>query len=357
MTELKQTPLNDQHIALGARMVPFAGYSMPVQYDGIIAEHMAVREDVGVFDISHMGQVFVSADSTEAAAAWLDGLLTNNVASLKPGEGQYTFLLNEAGGVIDDLIVARMNNGSYFLVVNAARSEEDVAWLRDHLVDGISLDDRSGDYAGLAVQGPNSAAAFATMFPEATLPERFCISTPNDDDLIISRTGYTGEDGFELFCLSADAGAWWQACLEAGAEPCGLGCRDTLRLEKCYPLNGNDLDRERTPLQAGMKFAVDPAKPEFIGRAKIADQLENGLPDRLAAIKQTKKSPPPRAGYNVLVGDECVGTICSGGQSPVLKAGISMAYLKTGHHKIGTTVDVEIRGKRYPAEVVRKPFV
>ena len=361
MDELRRSPLHDTHVQLGARMVPFAGWEMPVQYEGIIPENRAVRHKLGVFDISHMGQLFVSSDTVGTAADWLDSILTNNAAKLEIGQGQYTLLLNETGGVIDDLIVYRQSDTDYFLVVNASMVDEDVRWMQTKLpASGVSLMNRSSDFAGLAVQGPEAVAAFQTMSSEsAQLPERFCMSTITtpDGDVIICRTGYTGEDGFELFCPTAAGPHWWQRCIDAGATPAGLGARDSLRLEKCYPLNGNDLAPDRTPLEAGLSFAVDLHKPNFVGRETLVRQKTKGLHRRLVAIKQSGKSPPPRPGYSVYSGDEEVGTLSSGGVSPNLGCGISMAYITTGHNKIGTALDVEIRGKRFPAEVVKKPFI
>ena len=361
MDDLRRSPLHDIHVQLGARMVPFAGWDMPVQYKGIIAENKAVRGKLGVFDISHMGQVFVSSDTADVASAWLDSILTNNVAKLKIGHGQYTLLLNETGGVIDDLIVYRQTDTDYFLVVNASMVEEDVRWMQEKLpASDVVLTNCSDDFAGLAVQGPEAVTAFQSMFDGAgQLPERFCMSTIATDngDVIICRTGYTGEDGFELFCASATGPRWWQRCIDAGATPAGLGARDSLRLEKCYPLNGNDLAPDRTPLEAGLAFAVDLHKPDFIGRETLIRQKTKGLHRRLVALKQTNKSPPPRPGYVVFSGDEEVGTLSSGGVSPSLGCGISMAYITSGHNKIGTVLEVEIRGKIFPAEVVRKPFI
>ncbi|MDG1896294.1 MAG: glycine cleavage system aminomethyltransferase GcvT [Fuerstiella sp.] len=361
MDDLRRSPLHDTHVQLGARMVPFAGWEMPVQYEGIIPENRAVRQKLGVFDISHMGQLFVSSDKTGVAADWLDSILTNNVAKLDVGQGQYTLLLNETGGVIDDLIVYRQSDTEYFLVVNASKVDEDVSWMQTKLpASGVSLTNRSDEFAGLAVQGPEAVTAFQAMFGKSQqLPERFCMSTITTDNgnVIICRTGYTGEDGFELFCPTAAGSHWWQQCIDAGATPAGLGARDSLRLEKCYPLNGNDLAPDRTPLEAGLAFAVDLHKPEFVGRETLVRQKTKGLHRRLVAIKQTEKSPPPRPGYSVLSGDQEVGTLSSGGVSPNLGCGISMAYITSGHNKIGTALDVEIRGKRFPAEVVRKPFI
>ncbi|APZ90571.1 glycine cleavage system aminomethyltransferase GcvT [Fuerstiella marisgermanici] len=357
----RQSPLHEVHVAAGARMVPFAGWEMPVQYEGIMPEHKAVREFLGVFDISHMGLLAVASSEPEVSTKWLDGLLTNNVASLEVGQGQYTMLLNETGGVIDDLIVYSKGCSEYYLVVNASKTAEDYQWMLDHQPEsGIMFADVSGSYAGLAVQGPDTVAAFARLFgDDVTIPERFYmaeISTPHGD-VLVCRTGYTGEDGFELFCKASDGPDWWQRCLDAGAKACGLGARDSLRLEKCYPLNGNDLSPERSPLEAGLGFAVDLHKDSFIGRDTLLRQKTKGLHRRLVAIKQTQKSPPPRPGYAVYAGDEQVGTLTSGGMSPSLGVGISLAYLSIDHAKVGTPLHLEIRGKRFAAEVVKKPFL
>lgn len=356
----RRSPLHDEHLSLKARMVPFAGWEMPVQYDGIMPENKAVRSALGVFDISHMGQFRVTSLGEGQAEQWLDSLLTNRVAKLQNGDGQYTMLLNEAGGVIDDLIVYRMTANEYFLVVNAARVDEDFAWMSKRLVDGIVLNDESDDFAAMAIQGPQTVEVCRQLFPgNASLPERFCIATLSTDigDVIVCRTGYTGEDGIELFCPVGEGAIWWKRFLEAGAAPCGLGARDSLRLEKCYPLNGSDLDADHTPLQAGLGFAVDLSKDQFVGKPVLDEQKANGMPSRLVALRQTGKCPPPRPGYDVYAGDEKVGTLSSGGMSPTLSCGISMAYVTTGHHKVGTVLDVEIRGKRYPADIIKKPFV
>lgn len=359
--QLNQSPLAECHNAAGARMVPFAGWEMPVQYEGIIPENLAVRTNLGVFDISHMGQLVVGSDEPDLAADWLNGVLTNDVRSLGIGQGQYTFLLNDRGGVIDDLIIYRAAHSEYFLVVNASRVAEDFEWLKSHLPNaGLMLANRSEQFAGLALQGPNTPSAFRSLFgSEQELPERFCMSIipSRDGDVIVCRTGYTGEDGVELFCPSGVGPTWWQKCLGAGAVPCGLGARDSLRLEKCYPLNGNDLSKDRTPLEAGMGFAVDLHKASFPGREALLRQRTKGLQERLAAIRQTAKSPPPRPGYKVYVGEEQIGSLCSGGMSPNLKCGIGLAYLNAAFCTSGTAVELEIRGKRYPAEIVKKPFV
>lgn len=354
--DLKQTPLLAAHEALGARIVPFAGWNMPVQYDGIMAEHKAVRESVGVFDISHMGQFVVWGDD---ASNWLNSLLTNNISKLGVGEGQYTLMLNERGGVIDDLIVYRTGEAEFFLVVNASKIEEDFVWMSTRLKSGVELANLSGDYAGLAVQGPNSAEAFAKMTGGWQLPARFSIAVFEDEDAIVCRTGYTGEDGFEFFCPVEEAEAWWKKTIDSGAKPCGLGARDSLRLEKCYPLNGSDLSPDHTPLEAGLGFFVDLDCDDFVGRNVLTQQKADGPPRRLVAIKMTEKSPPPRHGYAIFAedGQQLLGELTSGGLSPSLGAGIGMGYVPNGSHQAGTQVKIEVRGRQFGAEIVKKPFV
>lgn len=350
---LKSSPLEAVHTALGARLVPFAGWNMPVQYASIIKEHNAVRENVGIFDISHMGQFFVDGPG---ACAWLNRMLTNNAAKLAPGDGQYTILLNESGGVIDDLILYRTGDTSYFLVVNAAKIDEDHAWLTAHQAEDAILRDESASWAGMAVQGPNASATFASAYPGETLPARNGIATIAGG-CIVCRTGYTGEDGFEFFCPAADAAIHWEKLTTAGAIPCGLGARDTLRLEMCYPLNGNDLSPERTPVEAGLGFFCDVEKGAFIGSEIIARQKADGPEVKLAAIQYTEKGAPPRSHYPVLDSDHNeLGELASGALSPTLGIGIAMAYLPASLAKIGTQLFVDVRGRHFPAKVVKKPF-
>ncbi|HTG52527.1 MAG TPA: glycine cleavage system aminomethyltransferase GcvT, partial [Candidatus Tectomicrobia bacterium] len=268
----RKTPLYDEHMRLGAKMVPFAGWLMPVQYTSIVEEHRAVRNNVGVFDISHMGQFIVEGAN---ARDWLNTMLTNNVEKLDVRMGQYTFLLNDRGGIIDDLIVYRIDEQKYLLVVNAACADEDFAWLQVHLTQGRSciLTSRSANFGALAIQGSQTTALFHALFgKEIELPTRnHIIDVPFDTTAAsVARTGYTGEDGIEVFFPANGAVKFWSAVLEQGKtlgiKPCGLGARDTLRLEMCYPLNGSDLSPKRNPIEAGLGFFVDLAKPEFVGR-------------------------------------------------------------------------------------------
>jgi aminomethyltransferase len=352
--DVLHSPLEEAHIALGARLIPFGGWAMPVQYSSILTEHAAVREKAGIFDISHMGQVFVSGGNH---VSWLDRLLTNNLSKLSPGEGQYTLMLNKRGGVIDDLIAYRISETETLLVVNASMIPEDVAWLEKHIEPGISLRNESEAWAGLAIQGPEAAGIFATLFPGEALPARNGISRAASG-VIVCRTGYTGEDGYEFFCPAAEGSAWFMKFIEAGTAPCGLGARDTLRLEMCYPLNGNDLSPERSPIEAGLGFFCDLRKPEFIGRATLISQKENGTEVRLTAIELTEKGPPPRPHYSVLSADgETLGELSSGVLSPTLGKGIAMAYLPAAFSKIGTPLLIDVRGRQFKSVTVKKPFL
>ena len=338
-------------------MVPFAGWNMPVQYKGITGEHLAVRHSCGIFDISHMGVFVVSGPG---AGTWLNGLLTNNTNRLGIGQGQYTLMLNDQGGVIDDLILYRTAADAWFLVVNASKIDEDLAWMRSRLTTGVSLENASAIYAGLAVQGPQATAIYQEVAgAHQELPERNGIASfysLRGGNCLVCRTGYTGEDGFEFFCEADEAVFWWDEFVGHGATPAGLGARDTLRLEMGYPLNGNDLSPDRTPLEAGLGFFVDMEKPAFTGRDVLMDQKANGLPSKLTGIRLVEKGPPLRAHYHVFCAGHPVGELCSGGISPSLGIGIAMAYLPPALSTPGSLVEIEIRGKRHLAETIRKPF-
>ena len=357
---LKQTPLHTEHVALGARMVDFGGWSMPVQYRGILDEHHAVRSGLGVFDISHMGQFFARGAE---ARGWLNRLLTNNVERLAVGECQYTFLLNERGGVIDDLIVYRIGETDWLLVVNAAKIVEDFAWMQARVEPEIAFENASEVWSGFAVQGPRAAQLFDAFFDgRHSRPARNEILAVEIDGFpyYIARTGYTGEDGFEVFCSSERAVKSWRDILRKGESfnitPCGLGARDTLRLEMCYPLNGSDLSPETTPLEAGLGIFVDLQKPDFIGKAALDQQKRDGVKRRLVPFKMQGATPPPRAHYPVYSGGVPIAETTSGSLSPTLKVGIGMAYVPTEHARIGEDLEIEIRGRRYPAKVEKKPL-
>jgi aminomethyltransferase len=361
-TTLLRTPLYESHVALGGKVIPFAGWEMPVHYTGIVQEHQAVRKAVGMFDISHMGQFVVSGPG---ALAFLNRALTNDVSKLGIGQGQYTILLNDMGGVIDDLILYRSSSAEFFLVVNASKIGEDWLQFQNLLTetDEVQMVNLSATTAGLAIQGPKSRAVFDRVFgQEATFPSHnsLFISSCEAGFMWLCGTGYTGEEGFEFFMPAATATAWWDKILaavrEEGGQPCGLGARDTLRLEMGYPLNGNDLFPDKTPLQAGLGFFVAMDKGEFTGKAALVTQKATGLPSKLAAFKMIGSAPPPRPHYLVSYHRAIVGEVASGTQSPSLGVGIGMAYLPLEAAKVGTQIEIEIRGRKFPAAVVKKPF-
>lgn len=352
-TGQKRTALYDEHVKLGAKMVPFAGWEMPVQYTSIVEEHQAVRSNIGMFDISHMGQLIASGSG---AGDWLNTMLTNNIRRLDIGQGQYTFLLNGRGGVIDDLIVYRIEKETFLLVVNASCTDEDFEWLDGHRWNNIHLGDRSTHFGGVAIQGPRVPNLFVN------LPVRNQIVDVELEGIPVSmaRTGYTGEDGVEVFFSAKDAVKFWNMILEIGRKlgikPCGLGARDTLRLEMCYPLNGSDLSPDRNPIEAGLSVFVDLTKLHFIGRDSLLNMKMNAPGEKLVPFRMKEKGPPPRPHYAVFEDSERIGEVTSGTLSPSLHWGIGMAYVLAPHAKIGAEIEIEIRGQRFPATIEKKPF-
>ncbi|PYK66581.1 MAG: glycine cleavage system aminomethyltransferase GcvT [Verrucomicrobia bacterium] len=371
----KKTPLYEEHVRLGAKMVPFGGWLMPVQYTSIVEEHQTVRNNIGIFDISHMGQLIVEG---VGAREWLNAMLTNNVDKLDIGRGQYTFLLNESGGIIDDLIIYRIGEQKFLLVVNAARTEEDSAWLQKHLKEERSpdrpggglkiaapceIDNRSADFGAVAIQGPRIAELFHALFGAGInlLPRNSIANFRFDGTTVsVARTGYTGEDGIEVFFRAPDAVKFWDAALEKGRpfgiKPSGLGARDTLRLEMCYPLNGSDLSPKRNPIEAGLGFFVDLTKSNFIGRDVLLETKEKGPREKLVPFRMKEKGPPPRPHYAVFENGERIGEVTSGTLSPSLNWGVGMAYVSTARAKIGAQIDIEIRGQKFPAIIEKKPL-
>lgn len=341
-------------------MVPFGGWDMPVSYaTGILTEHRAVRQAAGVFDISHMGQFFVR---NAGAKAWLNSVFSNQLDKIGPGQSQYGFLLNEKGGVIDDLIIYQFGDEQFLVVVNAAKIDEDLAWLQQHLAPGVKLENLSDECAALALQGPKAEAIYRDFFGAgAEPPARLGVQVieRNGASFYVARTGYTGEDGFEFF-FPADIAESVLRELSAvgqphGLIPAGLGSRDSLRLEVCYPLNGSDLSPERTPLEAALSIFCALDK-EFIGVGALRAQKAAGVKERQAALRMTEKGPPPRSHYGVFQGDTQVGELSSGGLSPCLECGIGLAYLPVELTKPGTVLSIDIRGKRYAAVVEKKPL-
>jgi aminomethyltransferase len=313
-----------------------------------------------MFDISHMGQFIAEGGD---ARGWLNRMLTNNVEKLEIGTGQYTFLLNDRGGIIDDLIVYRTDDKKFLLVVNASRVDEDFAWLDQHRPADVRLQNRSADFGGVAIQGPRVAELFRLLAGESfELPPRNHIVDHNINGVPVSiaRTGYTGEDGVEVFFPNEQAVAFWNFVLEKGSvvglKPAGLGARDTLRLEMCYPLNGSDLSPERNPIEAGLGFFVDLNKSEFMGREVLARAKAEGPAQRLVAFRMEGKGPPPRPHYGVFADGTRVGEVSSGTLSPSLNYGIGMAYLTPAHAKPGTKIEIEIRGQKFPAQIEKKPL-
>jgi aminomethyltransferase len=370
---LKRTPLFTAHQKLGGKLVEFGGWEMPVQYTSIMDEHLAVRKAAGIFDISHMGEVTVSG---AGAAEFLNSVLTNDIRKLAPGEGQYTLMCNERGGVIDDLYAYRLSGEVFFLVINASRIEPDVAWLQAQAAhfprrNELRLTDASHNYAAVAVQGPRVKEFIDACIPgdssSAMRVGRVTELKKNQiagfhfeqGGLLVSRTGYTGEDGFEIVGSDEAIRHVWDALLIAGhafgIKPCGLGARDTLRTEVCYPLYGHELDEQTTPIEAGLGFFVALDKGEFNGRPVLAEQKTNGTKKRLVAFKMVGKSAPPRPHYPIWVNGANAGVVTSGTQSPSLNLGIGLGYVPTEFAKPGAEIEIEIRGKRFAAVVVPKP--
>jgi aminomethyltransferase len=341
---LQQTPLHDRHVALGARMVPFAGWEMPVQYDGVIQEHRAVRTDAGVFDVSHMGEIEVEGPR---ARELLQGLLSNDLDKLDPGQAQYTLLTNEGGGIIDDLIAYRLEACRYLLVVNASNRDADFRWIKEREVSGSDVRDISDEYGLLAVQGPNAIEKLGLPpAPAFTFAE----SEVDGTQLMVNRTGYTGEDGCELLCMAEDAGALWDAVLARGVTPCGLGARDTLRLEACFPLHGNDISPETDPISAGLGWTCALGK-EFTGVDVVRAIKERGPEQKLVAFVMEEKAIP-RQGMPIEGG----GEVTSGSHSPMLDVGIGMGYVPSAQAAPGTKLTIDVRGKPRTARVVTKPI-
>jgi aminomethyltransferase len=360
-SKVLQTALHDAHIAAGGKMVEFGGWSMPVQYKSILEEHAAVRNAVGLFDISHMGQVFVSGT---AAEAWLNTLLTNDVRQLSPGEGQYTLMLNENAGVVDDLLVFRIDDQNFLLVVNASRADRDMKWMKKWLTGNATLDYEPEHRAALALQGPRAIQVIEKIFPdEFHAPKRNEIEMWDyqKHPVLVSRTGYTGEDGFELFFDADIAEELWNRILKEGKGlgciPAGLGARDSLRLEACLPLYGHELDETISPLEAGLTPFISFDKPEkFVGRELLREQREKGPTRKLVAFEITGSGAPPRADYPVWNKDRVIGKVTSGGLSPTLRKGIGMALIEIAESTVGNTLEIEIRGNKLPAVIVKRPI-
>jgi len=368
---VKRTALYNNHLRLGARMVDFAGWEMPIQYTSIPDEHMAVRTSAGIFDISHMGQLFIKgADASD----FINSILTNNVRKLGVGDAQYSLMCNETGGVIDDLYVYKVSDNDYMLVVNASRRDIDLAHItgQSRKFKNVSIEPCFSNSA-VAIQGPKSPLIMDNIINDQIsggkkvskvtelLKNQLVVLNSSEGKYIISRTGYTGEDGFEVFGVSGVVVRIWEKALNNNAnceiKPAGLGARDSLRLEACYPLYSHELTEEITPIEAGLKFFVDFDKGDFIGRDALFKQLKEGVQKKCIAFKMIDNAPPPRSGYKIVIpGGESTGWVSSGGFSPMLKTGIGMGFIPSQYAEIGRQIQIEIRGKLYNAEIVKKPF-
>ncbi len=363
MTEaiMRRTPIYPEHIAAGARLVPFAGFEMPIQYEaGIMAEHHAVRSAAGLFDVSHMGEFEISGPQ---ALDLVQFLTSNDAASLEPGHAQYSTLLRADGTVVDDLLVYRLAE-SFMLVVNAANRAKDLAWIEEHAPRfDASLLDRSDQIALIALQGPLAAEILQPLMASTDLGPlryyRFLEAKVAGVHGLVSRTGYTGEDGFELYVAADDGAPLWRELLQAGQSrgilPIGLGARDSLRLEMGYALYGSDLDDTRTPLEADLGWIVKLGKGDFIASDALREQKERGVRERLIGFRLVERGFP-RPGYDILDDGRTVGKVTSGTLGPSIGAGIGLGYVPTELSRPGTRLDVLIRGVPIPAEVVKTPF-
>ncbi len=360
MTEdLRKTPFHPYHERAGAKLVEFAGFEMPLQFQGIVKEHHAVRESAGLFDVSHMGEAEIRGP---AALDLVQELITNDAAALVDGQALYTTMCKPHGGIIDDVLVYRLTETRYMLVLNAANAAKDIAWMKVHQRPDAQVIDRCEETAQLALQGRN-AEAILDPLSAADLSSlayyHFVETTVAGQPALVSRTGYTGEDGFEIYMMPESAGPVWEALFEQGEPqglvPVGLGARDTLRLEMKMALYGNDITEDTTPLEAGLGWVTKLDKPGFIGKEALVEQKSAGLQRRLVAFELTTRSVP-RHGYKALIDGEEVGEVTSGAMSPSLNKPIGLAYLPRGHWKPGSTFQVQIRKKAVDAVVVKPPF-
>ncbi len=361
MSGLKRTPLFEVYSEYGGKTIDFGGWDLPVQFSSIKEEHEAVRERAGLFDVSHMGEFTVKGSGAEH---FLQRLVTNDISKLKAGAAQYAALCYENGGTVDDLIVYKKAANDYLVVVNAANIKKDFEWMQSHLIDDVTLENVSDEIAQLAIQGP-LAENILQKLTTTNLAEIAFFAFQDDVDLqgakaLVSRTGYTGEDGFEIYCQKNDAVFLWKKVMEAGmAEgilPCGLGARDTLRFEARLPLYGQELSQDITPIEAGIGFAVKVDKEiDFFGKETLKLQKEKGVQKKIVGLEMIDKGIP-RTGYEVFVGETQVGVVTSGTQSPTLKKNVGLALLDVEVTPLNTIVEVQIRKKRLKAQVVKTPF-
>ncbi|HAO92977.1 MAG: glycine cleavage system protein T [Deltaproteobacteria bacterium GWC2_56_8] len=357
---LKRTSLYDIHLSLGARIVDFAGWEMPVQYRGVIEEHLAVRTACGIFDVSHMGEVEVSGPRAEEAVRLL---MTNDIGRVTDGQCQYTLLCYPHGGVVDDTIVYRFNSERFLFCVNASNTDKAFEWIKGQVSDIALVENLSDEYGQIAIQGPNAASILEDLSdvpPSEIKPFHFVMAElAGGIEAIVSRTGYTGEDGFEIYLTPSEAPELWGALMYSGEEfgiaPVGLGARDTLRLEMGYPLYGHELGEGITPIEANLGKYVKLEGREFIGAEALRAQKASGVKKTLIGLKM-KDPGIPRAGYEIAKNGEKIGDVVSGTMSPSLKSGIGTGFVEPAFREPGTEIDVVIRGRAAKAEVVKPPF-
>ncbi|OCN00202.1 glycine cleavage system protein T [Clostridium sp. W14A] len=354
-----KTPLYNRHVAAGGKIVPFAGYLLPVQYpSGVIAEHMAVRTAAGLFDISHMGEIILEGKD---ALANLHHILTNDFTGMYDGRVRYTLMCYDDGGVVDDLVVCRMSESKYLLVVNAANRKKDAEWIKAHLKGDVRFEDISDHVAQIALQGPKAPEILKKLAGESSIPQKYYTFVEKGAvggiSCLVSRTGYTGELGYELYCAPQDAERLWDLLLEAGREygliPCGLGARDTLRLEAAMPLYGHEMDETINPFEAGLSFGVKMDSHDFIGKNALAGKIQ---PSRVRVGLAVTGRGIARGGEPVLINGKAVGKTTSGTFCPFLKSAIAMALIDSGNTEAGTDVELDIRGRRVSAQITALPF-
>ena len=354
--KLGKTCLHDRHVKLGALMSPFAGFDMPIQYVGITEEHNAVRQNVGMFDVSHMGEVRVKGPD---AYKFVNYIFVNDVTGAPDGQIFYGMLCYENGGTVDDLLVYKVNDEEYFLVINASNIEKDYAWIiKNSEGFNVELTNESDKYAELAVQGPKAEETLEKVLGldlKSIAFYNFKIFNIDGEEVLISRTGYTGEDGFEVYSSHAYIQKLWDKLIEAGVQPCGLGCRDTLRFEVGLPLYGDELSAEITPIEASLSMFVKLDKGDFIGREALAKQKEEGVKRRIVGV-ELEGSAVPRHGYPVLVDGKQVGEVTTGYKSISTGKSVAMAMIDKPYDKLGTPVEIQIRKKVFPGKVVKKRF-
>lgn len=356
---LRRTPLYGAHRRAGAKLVEFAGWEMPVQYRGVIDEHVSVRTRAGLFDVSHMGEIDVRGPG---ALELCQKISANDLSRVKLGQAQYNLLMNEEGGIVDDVIFYRVEPSSFLICVNASNSDKDFAWIEKHAGNNVEIRNVSSEYAQLALQGPMAQQILQPLSSLALgeiKPFFFASAVVASIHCLVARTGYTGEDGFELYCGTGDGEKLWNALLESGRrtglEPAGLGARDTLRLEKAYPLYGHELDDTTTPLEAGLEWVVKLDKGPFIGREVLLKQKARGVGRKLVGLELLDPGIA-RSGYPVLKHGTPIGRVTSGTKSPTLGKAIALAYVAAAESAVGHRVEVEIRGRSVPAQIVSLPF-